>query len=110
MKLDQKSKVKVKEQGTGGLIAGSAMSGGAGEGAGSRRSEAASGAASGAEKGAGSRAGSGADKGAGSGSSSGVGSGADSTAEGVGAKRPIPDNWDEWTKKQRKNWKDRHWR
>jgi hypothetical protein len=82
--------------------AGSAMSGGAGKGAGSRSSEAASGAGSGA--------GSGADKGAGSGSNSGVDTGADSTAEGVGAKRPMPDNWGEMTRTQRKNWRARHWR
>jgi hypothetical protein len=39
-----------------------------------------------------------------------VGVEADSTAEGVGAKRPMPDRWGEMTMKQRQHWKKRHWR
>ena len=45
-----------------------------------------------------------------SGGKGGVGAGADSTAEGVGDKRPMPDNWGELTRTQRKNWRARHWR
>jgi hypothetical protein len=38
-----------------------------------------------------------------------VDTGAESTAEGVGAKRPMPDRWGEMTRNQRKNWRKQHW-